>query len=937
MEKVRLPVEFVLRVAVVVQLCVVDNTAAAPSLSNFTDQLALLAFKAAIKHDPYNVLENWTTSADFCAWAGVSCHRTRRRATILRLPHFGLVGTISPLIGNLSFLRVLVLGNNSFHGHIPPEFGQLRRLDSLLQILSLAANFLTGGIPTELGTLSELTKLYLGANNLTGTIPASLGNLSSIALLGKEWNYIYGELPHGIGSLPNLAILDLQDNSLTGTIPPHLFNLSSLEQVVLSMNVLSGTIDQSVGLWLPNLQLLYLGENELNGEVPVSLSNATNLGTLYLEANRFAGHIRADLGRLKNLEMLNLRGKQLTVEPGSSELGFLAPMTNCTSLQYLLIAGNPWGGSLPESVGNLSNTLEQFGASSSQLKGHIPSGIGYLKVNSLELEHNNLRGSIPSTIRGMERLQKLYLFDNEIEGSIPDGICLLGNLGVLDLHRSKLSGSIPSCIGNLTLLQNLILGSNKLNASIPPSLWSLKNLLFLNLSTNSLVRSLDPSMKPIKTLVGMDLSWNLLSGKIPTTIGAFESLTALNLSKNLLWGPIAESIGNLRALDSLDLSNNNLSGTIPKTLESLRFLKFLNLSFNMLSGEIPSGGVFRNLTAQSFMEMTRKSWKNTFLKTFLASLSLVIAFACYLTFRKYQRRSTFQDTNQGGTVPAIEHKRINSIGEGSFGSVYKGVLADCEIVAVKILNLQVGGAFRSFDVECKVLSTIRHRNLVKSFLIIEYMPNGSPEKWLCSNNQCLDVLQRLSIMSDVAFALEYLHHSQEKPIVHCDLQPSNVLLDEEMVAHVADFGIAKILTAGSTTTQTNTLGTLGYIALNNQCLTEYGSEGKVSVKCDIYSYGVPVLEILTRKKPTDVIFPVDLSLINWVNASLPKKFMEVVDVHLLRTENTQYLNVVKDSLLAILEVGLQCSTELPEERPEIKYVASKLHKMKLNLGKLGAR
>ncbi|XAR57959.1 Non-specific serine/threonine protein kinase, partial [Bertholletia excelsa] len=862
-----------------------DNTAAAPSLSNFTDQLALLAFKAAIKHDPYNVLENWTTSADFCDWASVSCGRTRRRATILRLPYFSLDGTISPLIGNLSFLRVLDLRNNSFHGHIPPELGQLRRLEGeipaaiqhcrRLRILSLETNFFTSGIPTELGTLSELTILYLGSSNLTGTLPASLGNLSSIEWLGIEGNYIYGEIPHGIGSLPNLVGLNLGGNSLTGTIPPHLFNLSTLEAVLLSVNALSGTIDPSIGLRLPNLRDFELDRNELTGEIPVSLSNATNLGGLHLGGNRFAGHIRTDLGRLKNLEKLNLEDNQLTVQPGSSELSFLAPMTNCTSLHYLLIDHNPWGGSLPESVGNLSSTLELFDVASSQLKGHIPIGIGYLKVNFLRLENNNLRGSIPSTIGGMKRLQRLYLYDNEIEGSIPDEICHLGNLGVLDLHRNKLSGFIPSCIGNLTILQNLILGSNKLNASIPPSLWSLKNLWFLNLSSNSLVGRLDPSMVPIKTLVGMDLSGNQLSGKIPTTIGAFESLTALNLSKNFLWGPIAESIGNLRGLDSLDLSNNNLSGTIPKTLESLRFLKFLNLSFNMLSGEIPSGGVFRNLTTQSFMEnvpacksqQTRKSWRNTFLKTFLPIISLVIAFASC--------------TNQGGTVPAIEHKVIsyrelcratndfsesNSIGEGSFGFVYKGVLADGEIVAVKILNLQVEGAFRSFDVECKVLSTIRHRNLVKVIstctspelraLIIEYMPNGSLEKWLYFNNHYLDVLQRFSIMIDVAFALEYLHHSREEPVVHCDLKPSNVLLDEEMVAHVADFGIAKILAAGSTTTQTKTLGTLGYIA-------QHGSEGRVSVKGDIYSYGVLVLEILTRKKPTDVMFTGDLSLINW--------------------------------------------------------------------------
>jgi LRR receptor-like serine/threonine-protein kinase FLS2 len=164
----------------------------------------------------------------------------------------------------------------------------------------------------------------------------------------------------------------------------------------------------------------------------------------------------------------------------------------------------------------------------------------------------------------------------------------------------------------------------------------------------------------------------------------------------------------------------------------------------------------------------------------------------------------------------------NLLGAGGFGSVYKGMLFDGIVVAIKVLNLQLAGAFKSFDAECKVLRTIRHRNLVKVIstcsnpefraLVLQYMSNGSLERWLYSYNYCLNLLQRVNIMVDVALALDYLHHCLSESVVHCDLKPTNILLDEDMVAHVGDFGIAKILAENKDATQTKTLGTLGYIA-----------------------------------------------------------------------------------------------------------------------------
>ncbi|KAL2479997.1 putative LRR receptor-like serine/threonine-protein kinase [Abeliophyllum distichum] len=162
------------------------------------------------------------------------------------------------------------------------------------------------------------------------------------------------------------------------------------------------------------------------------------------------------------------------------------------------------------------------------------------------------------------------------------------------------------------------------------------------------------------------------------------------------------------------------------------------------------------------------------------------------------------------------------LGSGIFGSVYRGTLNDGSDVAVKVFDLQNQNAFNSFDVECEVLRNLRHRNLCKVIstcsnqdfkaLVLEYMSNGSLQKWLYSDDCLLDILQRINIMIDVACALEYLHYGYSTYIVHCDLKPSNVLLDEDMVAHLSDFGIAKLLGEGESNAHTTTMGTLGYIA-----------------------------------------------------------------------------------------------------------------------------
>ncbi|KAM3267219.1 hypothetical protein P3S67_032584 [Capsicum chacoense] len=544
---------------------------------------------------------------------------------------------------------------------------------------------------------------------------------------------------------------------------------------------------------------------------------------------------------------------------------------------------------LPASTGNLSTSLRTFVADICRIKGRIPNEVGNLSsLLDLSLSGNNLVGSIPTSIGNLRDLQRFNLSSNKFTGFIGDHICKLQHLGDIYLDQNQLSGSLPNCLGNITSLREIHLGSNKLSSNIPPSLGNLQDLVVLDLSSNNMVGSLPPEIGNLKAATLIDLSMNQFSNGIPTVIGGLQNLANLSLRHNKLQGAIPDSMSNMVGLEFLDLSHNNISGIIPKFLEKLQNLKYFNVSVNKLYGEIPSGGPFKNLSSQFFIHNealcgssrfrvppcpTSSKHKSNREKLLVRSLLLAIA-VVFVTMAFGLLRIRYR---RGKSAPQqAESFESNLIGFGCFGSVYKGVLRSGTAIAVKVFNPQLDTAFKSFDMECEVLRILRHRNLVKVItscsnldfkaLVLDYMPNGSLELYLYSHNYFLNIKQRLGIMIDVVCALEYLHHGCSLPVIHCDVKPSNVLLDEDIVAHLSDFGISKLLGEDQGDLYTKTLATFRCIA------PEYGLEGLVSTKCDVYSYGVMLLETFTRRKPNE--FEGDLSLKQWVSYSLPDAVME---------------------------------------------------------------
>nr|XP_028957507.1 putative receptor-like protein kinase At3g47110 [Malus domestica] len=608
-------------------------------------------------------------------------------------------------------------------------------------------------------------------------------------------------------------------------VPSSIYNISSIEIFSVVSNQLHGELPPNLGTMLPNLVQFYCGANKFEGNIPISLSNASRLQVLELPQNDLSGTVPGEsLGSLQSLVLLNIADNQL----GNRKVGSIANFS--TQLNYLTLGENFIHGNLPNGIGNLIN------------------------LTTLELGNNYLGGSVPHEIGKLEKLEKLYLDSNIF------------------------SGSIPSSLGNMTSLLNLYMGGNSLDDC--------------------------------------------------------ASLECLYLQGNKFQGTIPQSLKDLKALEKLDVSSNNLYGQIPEFIGKFGVLKYLNLSYNDFEGELPKEGIFTNVNGVSILGNhklcggipqlylppcpPKKHHSSRGLHSpkvvipiacvlgIIIALKVVIPIACVLgiiialscffgacsKLKKSRDRlatsRSYKDWKLGVSYSQLVESTNgfsvdNLIGLGSFGSVYKGVIpSDGTTVVVKVLNLQQQRASKSFIDEWKALRTIRHRSLLKIItacssidnqgkdfksLVFELMANGSLDSMLYpryeekSPSKRMSFMQRLNIVIDVASALDYLHHHCEMTIIHCDLKPSNVLLDEDMVAHVGDFGLASQL----------------HTTYCMYVLAKYGTGGQVSILGDVYSYGILLLEMFTRKKPTDDMFKGGLSIYQFVAMALPDHVMDVVD------------------------------------------------------------
>lgn len=920
------------------------------STSLSVETRALLELRRQL-NDPLNYLESWNESQSPCQFAGVTCDNSGHVIKI-SLANLSLSGKISPAISVLHSLSSLELGANAISGIVPSTLVNCANL----QLLNLSSNSLTGQLP-DLSALQNLRVLDLSTNIFSGNFPSWIGKLTGLVQLGlAENNFEEGDVPQGIGNLKNLTWLFLAKCNLRGEMPASIFQLTSLGTLDFSRNQISGKFPKAISNLL-NLYKIELYQNNLTGELPPELANLIQLREFDISRNQLTGKLPAEIGTLKNFTIFHIYGNNFWGEL-PKELGdlqflvsfsiyqnnfsgeFPANLGRFSPLNAIDISENSFSGEFPRFLCQ-SNKLQFLLALDNNFSGEFPESYANCKsLQRFRVSKNHFTGKIPDALWGLPYAVIIDVSDNSFTGRISSDIGISVSLTQLYVQNNRFSGELPAELGKLPQLQKLFAFNNSFSGQIPSQIGNLKQLSSLHLEGNNLTGYIPSELGMCNRLVDLNLAENSLSGDIPETLSMLTFLNSLNLSNNLMTGSIPQGLASLK-LSSIDLSRNHFSGSIPTQLLMMAGDEAFSGNTALCVDEIPESQRYPDLNVCNVSHSNKQFLgKQIFLvPVILLAMSILLAglaFVSYKSFRleEWNKRKDLEEGIKKDSKWILESfhpteldpeeicnlVEENLIGCGGTGKVYRLDLnKNRGTVAVK--QLWKGDGTKALMVEIDIMGKIRHRNILKlyaslrgrgtNFLVFEYMPNGNLyqalRREIKGGQPELDWNKRYKIAVGAAQGIMYLHHDCSPAIIHRDIKSTNILLDEEYEAKIADFGIAKIVEESESSCFA---GTHGYMA------PELAYSSKATEKSDIYSFGVVLLELLTGHHPTDSQFFGGKDIVFWVSTCHDGQNLgEAFDPRLSNSE---------DDMLKVLKIACLCTNELPSLRPTMREVVNML-------------
>ncbi|KAK3444680.1 hypothetical protein EUGRSUZ_A00883 [Eucalyptus grandis] len=693
----------------------------------------------------------------------------------------------------------------------------------------LAECSFTGSIPDELGNLSELTFLALNSNNFSGNIPASLGKVSHLYWFDVSDNQLTGSLPVSTGTTPGLDLL---------------FNCSHFH---FSKNQLSGTVPDK--LFSSNMPLIHIlfDDNRFNGSIPSTLGLVQTLESLRLDRNSFSGNVPSTLNNLMQLSELNLAYNELS--------GPLPNLTGMSLLSYIDLSKNSFAASAaPDWFSTLSSLttliyltmtrIIQYGP----LQGVVPPNLFSLpQLQQVDMSNNAFNGTLNVSTSINTQLQIVNLEDNQISslttGPYQNVLILVGNPvcngSVLSTTsyckvQQQQTYSTPTNCGGSSCPSNQRLNPGSCTCAVPyVGTLIFKAPSFSDLSNAALFQSLE---------VDLWQTLNLNNGSV------FLQNIAFDQSSGYLLVPVSFFPPNGTYFSKPDIQRIGFDLIKQNFKPPPNFGTYL---FNALAYPFPGNKVSISKGALAGIAVG------------CAVLVLVlVGLAIYaIQQKKRAQRATelskpfaswIPRGSDDGGAPQLKGARwfyfdeikkctngfseSNEIGSGGYGKVYKGMLPDGQVTAIKRAQQGSMQGAHEFKTEIELLSRVHHKNLVsligfcyeqgEQMLVYEYMPNGT-------------IRESLS-------GLAYLHELANPPIIHRDVKSTNILLDDNLVAKVADFGLSKMVAdseKGHVSTQVK--GTLGYLD------PEYYMTQQLTDRSDVYSFGVVMLELITSKPPIE--------------------------------------------------------------------------------------